>query len=55
VADVGATKQTAAITQSEGVFIDSSPLGDAAASKNATDLVDIRTRERRVADIRTMI
>jgi hypothetical protein len=55
-ADAGAIKQAAAIIQSEGVFIDSSPLGEAAASQaNATDLVDIRIGARRVADIRTMI
>jgi len=31
--DAGAIRQVAAIIQSEGVFIDSSPLGEAAASR----------------------
>jgi hypothetical protein len=33
VTDTGATKQTAAIIQSERIFIDTSPLGEAAACK----------------------
>src|SRR6266851_8339486 len=54
--DAGAIKQAAAIIQSEGVFIDSSPLGEAAASKQRNRARRYsRIRERRVADIRTMI
>jgi hypothetical protein len=54
VADAGATRQAAAIIQSEGVFIDSSPFGEAAASKQTQQISSIFELERRVADIRTM-
>jgi hypothetical protein len=37
----GAIKQAAAIIQSEGVFIDSSPLGKAAASRQAQQISSI--------------
>jgi hypothetical protein len=45
----------AAIVQSEGVFIDCSPLGKATASRPTQQTSGIRIEERRVADIRTMI
>src|ERR1700730_4082977 len=53
--DAGAIKQAAAIIQSEGVFIDSSPLGKAVASKQTQQTSSIIEFGSGALPIRTMI